>query len=253
MDFFIKTLLLTSISILPFALSGQDIDKEIQKQGNKLLKNKGFNSVSIGVYKGGKQYIHHFGSLTKGGNDIPTDETIYEIASVTKTFTGYLTAKAVLEGKISLNDEVQTYLEGDFSNLAFEGKPITIKDVISHTAGLPHFMDNRMAETFATMKADVPTNYLSLEQAMTKELFFEYLAAYEITIAPGTKYSYSNAGAELMGHILTSVYEKTYDELLQEALLTKLGMNDTAIRLNEEQKQRLTQGYWLNNSDISLT
>lgn len=247
-----RSILLNIFCILSMLkVSAQDIDKVILKQGNQLLKNKEFNSVSIGVYKDGKQYIHHFGELTKGSNDVPTDETIYEIASVTKTFTGYLAAKAVLEAKLSLDDEVQTYLEGDFDNLAFEGKSITIRDILTHTAGLPHFMDQRMTETFATMQSDVPTTYLKLEQAMTKELFFEYLAAYELTTAPGTKYNYSNGGAELMGYILTRIYDKNYDELLQEAFLSQLGMNDTGIRLNEEQKQRLAQGYWMNNSEKS--
>lgn len=247
----ILTSVLSLFFIFTQSLSAQYIDKIITKSGNALLKNKAFNAVSIGVYKEGKQYIQHFGVLTKGGNDAPTDETIYEIASVTKTFTGYLIAKAVLEDKLSLDDEVQIYLEGDFSNLAFEGKQITIRDIITHTAGLPHFMDKRMTETFAAMQADVPTSFFNLEQALTEELFFEYLAAYELTAAPGTKYSYSNAGAELMGYILTKVYKKSFDQLLQEALLTDLGMNDTAIRLNEMQQQRLTQGYWLKNTDKS--
>ncbi len=248
-----KNFLLAIISILSFSASiyAQNVDLLLEKTGNSLLRNKEFRAVSIGVYKDGEMFTKHFGTLIENQEAAPTDETLYEIASVTKTFTGYLTAKAVLEGKISLDDDVRDYLRGDYPNLSFNDQPITIQHLVTHTAGLPQFLDASMAKVFQTLQPDVPTQFEKLEKELTKDDFSKYLRAFELQNPPGSNYAYSNAGAELMGYILTSVYEKTYDELLQDELLDELGMNNTAINLTDEQQTRIAQGYWMDNNTPS--
>jgi len=236
------------ILVIPYVALSQDIDHLIFKTGNALLKNKEIRAVSIGVYKDGEKYTGHFGSIAQGESTPPNDETIYEIASVTETFTGYLAAKAVKEGRIKLNDDIRTYLEGDFNNLEFEGKVITIKHLLTHTAGMPHFMDQRLTEAYDKLATDAPFKVAEFDADFSKEEFFKALARLELKAVPGTEYSYSNAGAELVGYILTVVNQKSIDELFQEAILEDANMTNTAIRLNEEQKTRLIKGYWLNNS-----
>lgn len=239
------------LAMLSTSLFAQDIDKIIEKGASELRKHKEFNSFSIGIYKDGKQYIQHFGELTKGGNNPPTDETIYEIASVTKTFTGYLAAKAVLEKKVYLDDNIAQYLEGNYTNLTFQGRSITLRQLLTHTAGLPHFISPEMTDVFKKLTPETPDKFRWLEENMTKELFFEYLSALELKEAPGTRYSYSNAGAELVGFILTTIYGKTIDQLLQENIIGTLDMKNTGIRLTDVQEQYLTQGYWLENATLS--
>jgi CubicO group peptidase (beta-lactamase class C family) len=77
----------------------ETIVKTIQKNGLDFLKNKNINSTSIRIYKEGKMYTEHFGEIEKGKSNPADDGTIYEIGSVTKTMTGYLVARAVLEKK----------------------------------------------------------------------------------------------------------------------------------------------------------
>lgn len=245
------TLVVVILTLLTSSILAQDIEKIIDKSAKELLKNKEFNSLSIGIYKDGKQYIRHYGELTKGANNPPTDQTIYEIASVTKTFTGYLVAKAVLEKKLHLDDDIAQYLEGSYSNLTFQGQAITIRHLLTHTAGLPHFMSPEMTEVFKKLKPDAPDNFRSLEVNMTKDLFFELLNTFELKEVPGTKYSYSNAGAELVGYILTSIYSQSIDELLQESFIDRLKMSNTAIRITAAQEKQLAQGYWLQNATLS--
>ncbi|WP_262895636.1 serine hydrolase [Chryseobacterium paridis] len=106
-------------SILFFALLGcksthpthtQNVENAITKNALQLLKDKRFHSVSIAVLKDGKSTIKHFGELTIGKGNKPNDSTLYELASVTKTFTGYIAAKAVLDKKLSLEDDIRMYL-----------------------------------------------------------------------------------------------------------------------------------------------
>ena len=244
-------LLLALLTILSNTIFAQDINQIIEKSAKNLLKDKEFNAVSIGIYKDGKQYIQHFGELTPGGNNPPNDKTIYEIASVTKTFTGYLVAKAVLEKKLYLDDNVAQYLEGNYSNLTFQGKAITLRHLLTHTSGLPHFMSPEMTEVFRKLEPETPDKFRWLEENMTKALFFEHLSAFVLKEAPGTKYSYSNAGAELVGYILTTIYGKSIDKLLQENFIDRLEMKNTAIRISKDQEEHLAKGYWFKNANSS--
>ncbi|WP_051605532.1 serine hydrolase [Sediminibacter sp. Hel_I_10] len=231
--------------------SEENILKAIQKNGRNFLKNKNRTSVSIGIYKDGQMYTQHFGEIEKGKSNPPTDETIYEIGSVTKTMTGYLVARAVLEEKLKLDDDINTFLPGDYSNLNYMGKPITIKHLLTHTSGLPMFLPMKMNGVFEKLNENVPNAYLELEQSYDKQKFLRDLKTVSITEAPGVNYSYSNAGAELIGFILETVYQKTIDQLFKESFLTDYRMVDTAIELNKAQNAKLVRGYWMDNTSFS--
>ncbi len=99
---------------------------------DSLLLYSEIDAVSVGVYVNGKTYTLHKGELTVGLNYQPTDETLYEVASLTKTFTGTLLAQAIVENKVGLDDDIRTVLEGDFPNLEYEGNPITFRHLVTH-------------------------------------------------------------------------------------------------------------------------
>ena len=101
------------------------------------LKDNRFNAVSITVYDNGKSFIGHYGELDKNIGNKPTNQTLYEIASVTKTMTGYLVACAINEGKVNLESVVYDILGEEFKNLKYKEEPIRIKHLITHTSGLP--------------------------------------------------------------------------------------------------------------------
>ena len=82
-------------------------------------------------------------------------------------------------------------------------------------------------------------------------ILLEDLKKVSLTAEPGTSYSYSNAGAELIGYVLEKIYQKSLDELLKDSFLTGSGMHDTAIELSEIQKQKLVRGYWMDNETLS--
>lgn len=227
------------------------VSAAIEQYGKSFLKNKDITSVSIGVFKSGEIYTQHFGEIEKGKGNVPTDETIYEIASVTKTVTGYLVAKAVLEKKIKLEEDVRVYLKEPYPNLEFNQKPITIKHLLTHTSGLPGFLPKEMNSVFEKLNEKVPDDYYELEKSYSKEQFLNDLKNLSLAVEPGTKYTYSNVGAELVGYVLETIYEKTIDELLQESFLKKYAMRNTAIELKETQKQKLVRGYWMSNPNPS--
>jgi CubicO group peptidase (beta-lactamase class C family) len=227
------------------------ISKAIEKNGRAFLKNENINSVSIGIYKDGEIYTRHFGEIEKGKGNTPDNETIYEIGSVTKTMTGYLIAGAVLEEKVKLEDDVRLYLDGDYSNLQYDDNPITIQHLLTHTSGLPMFLPIKMNGVFEKLNENVPNEYYELEQSYDKEQFFTDLKNVSLSVEPGTKYSYSNAGAELIGYVLETLYKIGIDELLKESFLNEYDMHNTAIELNDMQRKKFVRGYWMSNETPS--
>ncbi len=230
-----------------------DIAGIVQKSGQKFIKNKHINAVSIGVFKDGQAYVEHFGEITKGKGNPPNDQTIYEVGSISKTITGYLVAKAVLENKMKLDDDVRMYLEGHYANLAFNGTPITLKHLITHTSGLPTFLPFEMNGLYEKLTEEVPIEYFKLEESYSKEKFFEDLARVKLSNEPGVTYSYSNVGAELMGHALESVYQKSIDELLKETIADTYHMPTMKIHLDSTETKNLAHGYWMDSQQQAPT
>jgi len=227
------------------------IVKTIDKHGKDFVRNKNISSVSIGVLKDGEIYTKHFGELEKGRGNTPNNESIYEVGSVTKTMTGYLVAKAVKEGKINLDEDVRFYLKGDYQNLEYNDKPITIKHLLTHTSGLPMTLPVELNGVFENLDENVPNRYYEIEKSYDKEKYLADLKKVAINVEPGIQYTYSNAGAELIGYVLEIVYEKNIDELLKDSVLGKYRMPNTAIELDQIQKEKLVKGYWMSNTILS--
>ena len=215
----------------------------MDKSAKRLLKNPIINSVSIGIYKDGKTYTSHYGELDKGKGNKPTDSTIYELASLSKTFTGTLVAKAVLDGKLTLEDDVRKYLDGDYPNLEYNGKPIKIKHLLSHTSRLPARDKFRNSMKGDFTDPNFMYEIVEAKKKYTKKDFFNYLREVEIDEGLGKEYLYSNVGTNLAAHIVEVVYKKPFEELLIEQVTSKLGMKDTRTNLNSEQLKRFANGY----------
>lgn len=199
----------------------QDVENAITKNALQLLEDKRFHSVSVVVLKDGQSTIKHFGELAIGKGNKPNDSTLYELASVTKTFTGYVAAKAILDKKINLDDDIRIYLNEAYPNLEFKGEPIKIKHLITHTSGFPNF----------PIKGE------------NKNAFFEGLKLIKIETKPGEIYCYSNTAPELTAYILEKVYQKPFEELVIEFVLKPNKMDQTKFTLNVNDRTRLVKGY----------
>ena len=82
---------------------------------------------------------YHYGTMDKKTMQLPDNQTIYEIGSITKTFTGTLLAQALLDKKISLDDDIRKYLPEKYPNLEYENQPILVKHLANHTSRLEGF------------------------------------------------------------------------------------------------------------------
>jgi len=178
-------------------LKKDSIDAIIKKEAEAFMNSKGAVGVSIGLIKNGSFITYNTGSIQKDALTKPTENTLFLIASITKTFTGLLLATAVVENKVKLDDDIRKYLDGDYPNLEYDGHPIQLYHLISHVSRLPFFLSER-AEKPDYTRAD----------------FYSDLHNVKLDMTPGVKFQYSNAAAQLLGFILEKVYHKTYEELL---------------------------------------
>lgn len=242
------------LSILVFANCKNSEKKEAPKSVDKvqiamnknvdsLLLDSKINAVSIGVFKEGKKYIAHYGEIDKGKNNKPTDKTIYEIASVSKTFTGVLVANAVLEGKLALDDDIRKYLKEDFKNFEYNGEPIKVKHLLTHTSRMSKFLPESINALFTDFNEELPFKVYEIQKKYKKADFFADLHKLKLDTIPGTRYDYSNVDTELMAEILENVYKKSFNTILKVYFQNNANMQNTYVNLPKDKGQYLANGY----------
>jgi D-alanyl-D-alanine-carboxypeptidase/D-alanyl-D-alanine-endopeptidase len=198
--------------------------------------------VSIGVIKDGKTYAYNFGTLEEGKKNPPSSDTLYAIASITKTFTGTILAQAVIEKKVRFDDDVRKYLDGEYPNLEFQGHFIQLGQLVNHNSGLPFNLPD-IPENRPPFTAPIsPATRKILDNYSPKD-FLADLHKVELKTIPGEKFSYSNTAAVLLSIVLERVYGMSYQEIVKQKIANPLGMHDTGISLNESQNSRLAKGY----------
>ncbi|HJS14631.1 MAG TPA: serine hydrolase domain-containing protein [Rheinheimera sp.] len=227
----------------------KDLEAEIDEVAATLIEQPLLHSTSIGVVYRGKEFIRHRGDMDAGKPSPPTDATLYEIGSLSKTMAGTLMANAVLERKLSLDDDVRIYLQGAYPNLQYKGEPIRIRHLLSHTSGLPNMLPeraNEVLENFTDQRTPLELN--AIYTNYSKADFFKDLHAVEIHRKPGKDYAYSSSGTELTAYILETVYKSDYESLLRSFLRDSAVMTDVSIRLNDAEATRLAVGYHSDNA-----
>ncbi|MEZ4904493.1 MAG: serine hydrolase domain-containing protein [Spirosomataceae bacterium] len=219
---------------------GDLVSMKINKIGDSLLLKPEFRAISVGVIANNKVYKIHKGVLRSGKK--PTSQTSYEIASLTKTFTGTLLAYAITEGKVAIDDDIRKYLPEKYPNLEFNGQPITFRNLVTHQSGLPHMFPNKM-EVFNNPNWDkLPFTLNEMEKGYTKQKFFNDLKLVKLDTVPGVKFGYSNAGANLLGYILENIYQTTFEDLISNKILKPLKMSNTQAKISKADKRYLAVG-----------
>lgn len=225
-----------------------DVGAAVDEAAHALIEQPLLHSASIGVVYRGKTFIRHRGEMVAGKPDVPTDATLYEIGSLSKTLAGTLMAHAVLEGRVGLEDDVRSYLQGDYPNLQYQGQPIRVRHLLSHTSGLPNMLPERantVLEDFTDHR--VPGELSALYAHYGKPDFLRDLHAVRIPRMPGKEYAYSSAGTELTAHILEGVYKTDYTSLLRGFFSDAAAMTSIGIKLGNAEKDRLAIGYHSDN------
>jgi CubicO group peptidase (beta-lactamase class C family) len=189
-----------------------------------------YPSISFGIVAGGK-LVHTFSSgpsnLSIGEN--ASQNTLYRIASMSKSFTAMAILKLRDEGKLALNDPVSKYIP-EFKSagqITSDSPEISIQQLMTMSAGFPE---------------DNPWGDRQLD-ATDEELLDVLRAGVSFSNAPGIAYEYSNLGYALLGKVIGNVAGEPYQEYIRTHILAPLGMHNTVYEFTEISEESLALGY----------
>jgi CubicO group peptidase (beta-lactamase class C family) len=216
----------------------EDALREADKVADRFLADKHVPGVAYGVVVDG-ELVHSRGIGTlRVGEDAPPDaDSVFRIASMTKSFTAATILSLRDEGRLSLDDPVARHVP-DLANLrgpTSDSPIITVRHLMTMAAGLA---------------TDDPWG--DRQQGLDLERFSELLRG-SLTFAwtPGTRFEYSNLGYGILGRLITNVAGKEYREVVRERLLEPLGMDATTYLRGEVPAERLALGYlWRDDAYI---
>lgn len=169
-------------------------------------------------------------------------DTLFEIGSIGKTFTGILLASEIAKGRVALEQRLQELLPPGVT-LAPPGRDITLRHLATHTSGLPSLGGDDV-ETLKGVLALLLTG-ADPYAGHTVEKYLRDVPVTELEFPPGEGMEYSNFAVTLLGYVLARQAGQSYAGLVDETICAPLGMTDTRTRVPENARGRVAKGYRL--------
>jgi len=179
-----------------------------------------------GLCDPGGQRVLTQGEADNGG--VLDGDTVFDIGSLTKLFTALALADMVVRGQMAMDDPLGRYLPAVVPD--FDGKPITLRDVVTYSPGLPGW------------PADMPPLGKTFPDYPVERLY-RALSAAKLDAAPGTRYVYSNFGYGLLGLALARRAATDFETLIVSRIAAPLGMESTRIRLTPGLQAHVSPGH----------
>jgi CubicO group peptidase (beta-lactamase class C family) len=208
------------------ATAPADVDKVEGPLGRKLDEHltkraeAGFSGVLL-VAKDGNVVIAKGYGLANREKRIPfTSQTVVDIGSITKQFTGAAIAKLESRGKLSIDDTLTKY----FGNVPADKSQITLFHLLTHSAGL---------------KSDFGGDY----DPATRDWIIQQVLQSKLLFAPGEGHRYSNSGFSLLAAVVEKITGQSYEAYLREQIWLPSGMNCTGNRLPQWAVDTVAHGY----------
>ena len=211
----------------------EDATRNIQTLLQEYVDDSGAVGASVGFIDGGKVQFFSYGKKSIGVDDPISEDTIFEIGSITKVFTTLALMDMAAKGDVQLDDPIEMYLPG-VKVPEIDGKKITLRHLAAHTSAIPRMPDNFN-----------PKNPANPYEDYTIEQLYDYLSHCTLTRMPEESFEYSNIGMGLLGHILSLRSGKSYEKLIQDLISDELKMHRTSISLTPEMGRDFARGHHL--------
>ena len=215
-----------SVAGSPIAAHPDRIETEIRR----LMDERDVPSYSVAiVHDDDVIYSRSFGVLRRETEEPATPDSLYNIGSVTKTFTASLLMILRDRGLVDLDDPLTDFLPVRFRKRKGknDGKTApSLRQLARHRSGLPRTAPN------------------SSKNGYTQQQLIRGLNRTKLVTVPGEKWSYSNFGYDLLGHALEIAADESYEALLREHIFEPLEMRDSSVLLTEEDRRRFAGHYW---------
>lgn len=200
----------------PTASRGRESPLDVALRERVARDGVGFAAVQVGP----AGTVWHTAGTMRQGSPQPIDRrTLFELGSMTKVFVALLLADAVLGGRASFDDPVETTLPGGVTLRDTNGEPLRLIDLATHRSGLPRMPANLSPKEFGNP-------YPSYGEAR----LLAFLREWKAEVPRGTRFEYSNLGYGLLAQVLAWREGTSLDSLLAQRVFQPLGLTDLHIR-----------------------
>lgn len=225
------TAMLSAILLTPALAADEARLKAITDAAIKpIMEKNGIPGLAVGISVDGESYIFTYGAMSKSTGQPVTAETLFELGSISKTFTATLATYAEANGHLSLSGRVRDYLPG-MKGTAFGD--VTLTHLGTHTAG--------------GFPLQVPDN------VKTETQLLAYLKSWKPSYGAGTHRTYANPSIGMLGYITAKAMGQGYDAAMQDTLFPALGLKDTFTVVPQAKLANYAQGYTRNDEPARLT
>ena len=190
--------------------------------------------IVVGMVSPNGTQVSGYGNISSFDSTEVDGNTVFDVASISKTFVAIILVDMVNQGLVNLNDPIEKYLPVDNVTVpSYNGHKITLENLATHTSGLPDF----------------PTGWIRNHSYTTQQVY-DFVSNATLSSKPGTKANYSDIGMGLLGHILSLRAGVSFDQLVKDRILNVLAMDSTGMRMNtsgisvpEDIKSRYATGH----------
>jgi serine-type D-Ala-D-Ala carboxypeptidase/endopeptidase len=228
----IITVLLFLVALFVRSQAQTTLSEEIRNNINARIDNGINTGIVIGIIDADGTRYYSYGVKSLKSKEPVNEHSVFEIGSITKTFTGIILANLVLKGKMKLEDPLQKYLPKGVTAPTRNEASIKLINLINHTSSLPGMPNN-----FA------PVNPANPFADYTEKQMYDFLTSYQLNRDIGSQYEYSNYAVGLLGHILAAREGKSYEQLMIEVIANPLGLQNTRIVFTPSMKKNLAMGH----------
>ncbi|BBU32166.1 beta-lactamase (plasmid) [Burkholderia sp. THE68] len=218
-----------AISRAAYAGDADAIQSTVDETIKPLMALHGITGMAVGVVVQGKPYVFDYGLASKATKQPVTRDTLFELGSISKTFTATLASYAQIEGDLSLSDPVSRHLP---SLAGSEFGKVTLLNLGTHTpGGLP---------------LQVP------DQVHDNDQLMQYFRTWRPAQPPGTIRTYANPGIGTLGLITAKSMRQDFDALMQTRLFPALGLKHSYIDVPASKQRDYAQGYAKDDAPIRM-
>ncbi|EOC1333459.1 beta-lactamase [Cronobacter turicensis] len=196
---------------------------------NPLMARYQIPGMAVAVSVNGETHLWHYGVASKATRKPVDEKTLFEIGSLSKTFTATLASAAQQEGKLDFSAPASRYLPA-LNGSAFDR--VTLRNLATHTSGMPLF---------------VPDDVKNTAQLMA------WYRAWQPAQPVGTERVYSNLGIGMLGMITAKALDKPFSEAMEQGLLADFGMTHTFINVPDAAMGDYAQGYNKDDNPVRVT
>lgn len=203
--------------------------------------------VSVAVSHGAHlEWASGFGSVDLATKQPATAGTVFQVGSITKTFTAALVMQLVQERKLSLDDRISQFVTG----LPW-GHKVTLAELLDHTSGIVDYVN--FLPSMLGPHCPSPSGSVTECPALTSGQVVSWLARHKLSFTPGTQFSYSNPNYYLLGLALQRVTGEPYNAYLEQRIIAPLGLSHTGPCPDQMSPPSDAIGYLLGSRPVAVT